>query len=63
MMSAFDKLYAVNVSGHTEKKKTGNTELTYLSWPFAWAEVKKAFPDAQYEVVKRESRSPHGERG
>lgn len=58
-MSAFDKLYAVNVSGHTEKKKTGNTELTYLSWPFAWAEVKKAFPDAQYEVVKRENGLPY----
>lgn len=58
-MSAFDKLYAVNVSGHTEKKKTGNTELTYLSWPFAWAEVKKAFPDAQYEVVKQENGLPY----
>lgn len=58
-MSAFDKLYAVNVSGHTEKKKTGNKELTFLSWPFAWAEAKKAFPDAQYKVKKRENGLPY----
>lgn len=41
--SVFDTLFAVNVNGHTEKKKSGDTELTYLSWPFAWAEVKKAY--------------------
>lgn len=52
MSSVFDALQAVNVNGHTEKKKTGNVELTYLSWPFAWAEVKKRFPDAHYEVIK-----------
>ena len=52
MSSVFDALQAVNVNGHTEKKKTGNAELTYLSWPFAWAEVKKRYPDAHYEVVK-----------
>ncbi len=51
-MKAFEELFAVNVNGHTEKKKTGNTELTYLSWPFAWAEIKKRFPDAQYEIEK-----------
>lgn len=51
-LKAFDELFAVNVNGHTEKKKTGNTELTYLSWPFAWAEIKKRFPDAQYEIEK-----------
>ena len=58
-MSAFDKLYAVNVSGHTEKKKTGNKELTFLSWPFAWAEAKKAFPDSQYKVKKQENGLPY----
>ena len=51
-MSAFEELMAVNVNGHTEQKKTGNATLTYLSWPFAWAEVKKRFPDASYEVEK-----------
>lgn len=58
-MSAFDKLYAVNVSGHTEKKKTGNKELTFLSWPFAWAEAKKAYPDSQYKVMKQENGLPY----
>lgn len=58
-MSVFDTLFAVNVNGHTEKKKTGSTELTYLSWPFAWAEVKKNYPDAQYEVVKQANGLPY----
>ena len=51
-MGAFEELMKVNVNGHVEKKKTGNVELSYLSWPFAWAEVKKRYPDANYEVVK-----------
>lgn len=51
-MAVFDELMSVNVNGHTEKKKTGGTELTYLSWPFAWAEVKKRYPDAHYEIEK-----------
>ena len=57
--SVFDTLFAVNVNGHTEKKKSGNTELTYLSWPFAWAEVKKTYPEATYEVVKQENGLPY----
>lgn len=51
-MEVFEALNSINVNGHTEKKKTGNAELTYLSWPFAWAEVKKRYPDAHYEVEK-----------
>ncbi len=51
-ITAFNILSAIDVNGHTEKKKTGSTELTYLSWPWAWAEVKKAFPTASYEVMK-----------
>lgn len=46
----FDALNAVNVNGHTEVKKAGNTQLTYLSWAWAWAEVKKRYPDANYEI-------------
>ena len=46
--SSFEKLNGVNVNGHTEKKNG----LTYLSWSWAWSEFKKAFPEAQYEVVK-----------
>lgn len=50
--NAFKVLYGVNVNAYVEKKKTGNTELSYVSWPFAWAEVKKRFPDASYEIEK-----------
>lgn len=45
-MGKFEEVYAINVNDKTEKK--GN--LTYLSWPFAWAEFKKAYPDAEYKV-------------
>lgn len=48
-MSIFETLNAVNVNGKTEKKNG----LTYLSWAWAWAEVKKAFPDAAYTVYER----------
>lgn len=58
-MSVFQQLSALNVNGHTEKKKTGSTELTYLSWPWAWAEVKKRFPDASYTVVKNQNGIPY----
>ena len=47
-LSVFETLNAVNVNGHTEKKNN----LTYLSWAWAWAEVKKAFPDARYTIYE-----------
>lgn len=52
MADVFNTLNAVNVNDHTEKKKTGNVELTYLSWAYAWAEVKKLYPEAKYEIEK-----------
>lgn len=51
MATVFDDLYSINVNDKTEKKKTGSTELTYLSWTFAWAEIKRRFPEAHYEIV------------
>lgn len=44
----FNELYSVNVNGKTEEKNG----LTYLSWTWAWAEVCKRYPDANYEVIK-----------
>jgi len=44
----FEKLNGLNVNDKTEKKNG----LTYLSWAWAWAEFKRACPDATYEVVK-----------
>lgn len=38
----FVKLSAVDFKDHLEVKKSGNTELKYVSWAYAWAEVKKA---------------------
>lgn len=50
MESVFTTLNGINVNGHTEKKKTGNTELTYLSWAWAWAEVKKVYENVSFEI-------------
>ena len=50
--NTFDILNAVNVNEHTETKDTGKVKLTYLSWAWAWSEVKKRFHDASYEIIK-----------
>lgn len=47
----FGELNAVNVNEKTEKKNG----LTYLSWAWAWAEVKKRFPTATYTVYEDEN--------
>lgn len=47
----FQKLNAVNVNGKTEQKNG----LTYLSWVWAWGEVKKLFPDATYTIYENAS--------
>jgi hypothetical protein len=44
--TVFEKLSAINVNDKVEKKNG----LTYLSWSWAWGEVKKAFPSATYQV-------------
>jgi hypothetical protein len=49
--SVFETLSAINVNDKVEKKNG----LTYLSWAWAWAEVKKNYPSATYKVVKDEA--------
>lgn len=44
----FEILNSIDVGAKTEKK--GN--LTYLSWAWAWAEVKKRHPSATYTVYE-----------
>ena len=44
--SVFETLFEINVNDHLEKKK----DLTYLLWPYAWAEVKKKYPNATYKI-------------
>lgn len=48
-------LNAVNVNEHTETKN----DLTYLSWAWAWAEVKKHYPQANYTIWKDENGRPY----
>lgn len=46
--SMFMSLYNTNVNEH-KKEKNG---LSFLSWTFAWKEIKKRYPDATYEVKR-----------
>lgn len=45
----FATLNSVNCNEHTEKKKNG---MTYLSWAWAWAAVKKRYPTANYTIYE-----------
>ena len=47
-MNYFAELNQIDVNKHTEKKNG----LTYLSWAFAWGEIKKKHPDAVYTVYE-----------
>lgn len=42
----FNKLFLLDIKGHIEKKNG----LSYLSWAWAWAEVKKLYPTANYTI-------------
>ena len=44
----FVEMNNINVNGKTEKKNG----LTYLSWAWAWGEVKKLHPDATYTIYE-----------
>lgn len=55
--SVFERLSAINVNEHVEKKK----DLSYLSWAWAWSEVKRACPDAIYKVGETECMTINGE--
>jgi hypothetical protein len=45
--SVFERLSAINVNEHVEKKDN----LTYLSWAWAWSVTKKECPDASYTIL------------
>lgn len=47
-MNIFENLFKLNVNEQVEKKNG----LNYLSWVYAWAEVKKRYPEATYEVKR-----------
>ncbi len=47
----FQTLNDIDVSSKTEKKNG----LTYLSWSWAWGEIKKIHPDTTFKVYEREN--------
>ena len=53
--SVFETLNAVNCNEHTEKKNG----LTYLSWAWAWAEVKKRYPGAFITIYENPDGWPY----
>lgn len=54
--SIFDILFALDVNSKVEEKNG----LKYLSWSWAWAEVKKLYPSAYYEIERfGENKAPY----
>jgi hypothetical protein len=50
-LNYFEELNNINVQDKIEKK--GN--LSYLSWAWAWEQLKIKYPNAQYKVYEREN--------
>lgn len=44
----FRTLNAIDVNDHTEQK----ANLTYLSWAWAWTEIKSLYPDTTYTIYE-----------
>lgn len=55
----FETLFHLDVNEHVEQKKTGKATLSYLSWAWAWSEVKKRYPEASYTIHKFENNLPY----
>lgn len=51
----FEDVFKINVNDRTEEKNG----LTYLSWAWAWAEFKKAYPTAEYKIKRFENNLPY----
>ena len=47
-MNYFESLNSINVNGKTEEKNG----LTYLSWAWAWGELKKLYPESYYTIYE-----------
>lgn len=48
MCSLFEKLSKIDVSDKVQQKG----KFTYLSWAYAWGELKKHYPEANYKVYE-----------
>lgn len=50
--NTFKKLSQINVNEMVDKKQTGGTTLTYLSWASAFQVAKENYPDLEYEIER-----------
>lgn len=50
--SKFEELLKLNINDKVEKKKSGKTELTYLSWAYAVSEMEKSYPEWEYSILE-----------
>lgn len=50
--NVFETLSQINVNDMVDKKKTGGTTLTYLSWASAFQAIKENYPGLEYEVER-----------
>lgn len=50
-MNKFQELFDLDVSAHIDKRKQGKTELSYLSWAWAWAKVNEVDEKASYSIL------------
>ena len=48
MGNYFEELYKINVNDKVEKKNG----LSYLSWAYAWAEIKKRYPESTFTIYE-----------
>lgn len=53
--TTFEKLNKINVTAKTDKKG----KFTYLSWVWAWGELKKIAPDSSVKVYEDEQGRPY----
>ena len=51
MSNYFQQLNQIDVNEKVEKKNG----LTYLSWAYAWGELKKNYPDSTYTIYENEN--------
>lgn len=60
-LNVFEELNKINVNDHVEIKEGNNgKKLSYLSWAWAWGELKKRYPDAQYKIWRNpENNAPY----
>ena len=55
----FLALRSVNVNDHVETKDTGKASLNYLSWCYAWDEIRRRCPDVTYTIYRNSQGLPY----